>query len=165
MSSIEIRQIRETDIESFREAVDVVARERKYLHLTEAPPLATIEQMIRRNIGRGSPLLVLVDGEKVVGWCNIEPLGRAVQAHVGGVAMGILPDWRDRGLGTRLMRDALAAADAFGYRRIELSVYPSNPRAHALYRKLGFVEEGVKRRSVLIDGVFYDEILMAIVRE
>jgi RimJ/RimL family protein N-acetyltransferase len=121
--------------------------------------------MVARTIGRGSPLLVLVDGEKVVGWCNIEPLGRAVQAHAGGVAMGVLPGWRERGLGTRLMREALAAADAFGYRRIELSVFLSNSRAHGLYRKLGFVEEGVKRHSVLIDGVFQDEILMAIVRD
>jgi len=165
MSSIEIRQIREADIASFREAVDVVAREREYLYLTEAPPIATIEQMIRRNIGRGSPLLVLADGEKIVGWCNIEPLGRAVQAHVGGVAMGIVPEWRDRGFGTRLMREALAAADAFGYSRVELSVFASNPRAQAVYRKLGFVVEGVKRRSVQIDGVFHDEIIMAIVRE
>ena len=33
--------------------------------------------------------------------------------------------------------------------------------AAALYRKAGSVEEGIKRRAILIDGVFHDEIIMA----
>ena len=37
--TIEVRQIREEDIESFHAAVGVVARERKYLALLEAPPI------------------------------------------------------------------------------------------------------------------------------
>ncbi len=160
-----IRQIREEDIESFREAVDVVARERRYLYLTEAPPIEQLAAMVRANIARGSPHLVLVDGDLVVGWCNIFPVGRPVQAHVGFVAMGLRPEWRDKGLGTNLMQQALAASDAYGFTRIELTVYADNARARALYRKLGFVEEGVKRQSVIIDGVAFDEIIMARVGE
>ena len=157
----EIRQIREEDIETFREAVDVVARERKYLYLTQAPPLAEMRTFVRANMQRESPHLVLVDDGTVAGWCNIFPPGRAVQSHVGCVAMGLRPGWRDRGGGTKLMRQSLAAADAFGFTRVELSVYSGNPRAAVLYRKLGFVEEGIKRRSVIIDGTAFDEILMA----
>ena len=157
----EIRPIREEDIESFRDAVDVVARERKYLYMTEAPPLDDMRTLVRANIQTASPHLVLVDGAKVAGWCNISSLGRAVQSHVGGVAMGLRPEWRDTGWGTRLMQKSLTASRAFGFTRVELSVYTSNPRAAALYRKLGFVEEGIKRRSVCIDGTYFDEILMA----
>jgi RimJ/RimL family protein N-acetyltransferase len=157
----QIRQIREEDIESFRETVDIVARERQYLYMTEAPSLEDVQALVRMNIQRGSPHLVLVDGERVVGWCNIFPLGRAVQSHVGGAAMGLRPDWRDKGWGAKLMQQSLTAADTFGFTRVELSVYSSNPRAAALYRKLGFVEEGIKRRSVCIDGIYFDEILMA----
>lgn len=156
-----IRQICEEDIESFRSAVDVVARERLYLHLTEAPPLDDLRAMVRGVLSKGTPLLVLLDGNDVVGWCNIFSLSRAVQAHVGVVAMGLKPDWRDQGWGTRLMQMALAEADAFGFTRIELSVYASNPRAAALYRKLGFVEEGLKRQSVRIGETWFDEIMMA----
>jgi GNAT superfamily N-acetyltransferase len=157
----EIRQIREEDIASFRDVVDVVARERKYLYLTEAPSLEDVQALVRTNIQRCSPHLVLVDGTIVADWCNIFPLGRAVQSHVGGVAMGLLPAWRDRGWGTKLMQQSLTAAHAFGFTRVELSVYTGNPRAAALYRKHGFVEEGVKRRSVCIDGTYFDEIMMA----
>jgi L-amino acid N-acyltransferase YncA len=160
-----IRQIREADIAGFREAVDVVARERQYLYLTEAPPLEELAAMVRRNIERGSPHLVIVDGSTVVGWCNIFPLFRPVQAHVGVVAIGLVPAWRDRGWGKRLMQAALADADAFGYTRIELMVFTHNARALALYRKLGFVAEGVKRRSVRMGEVYFDEVLMARVKE
>jgi RimJ/RimL family protein N-acetyltransferase len=77
----------------------------------------------------------------------------------------IHPDWRDQGHGGRLLRSALDAAWAFGYLRVELGVFSHNPRARALYRKLGFVEEGVRRRRILIDGDFHDEIIMAIFRD
>ena len=112
-------------------------------------------------LAKGTPLLVLLDGEDVVGWCNIFSLPRVVQAHVGVVAMGLKPEWRNQGWGTRLMHTALADADAFGFTRIELSVYASNPRAAALYRKLGFTEEGIKRQSVRIGETWFDEIMMA----
>lgn len=160
-----IRQIREEDIASFREAVDIVARERRYLYLTEAPPLEVLADLVRTNIARGSQHLVLVDGAQVAGWCNIFPPGRAVQAHVGAVAMGLRPKWRNQGWGTKLMQHALTAADAYGFERVELTAYADNPRAHAIYKKLGFVQEGLKRRSVRIEGRYFDEIMMARLRE
>jgi RimJ/RimL family protein N-acetyltransferase len=78
--------------------------------------------------------------------------------------MGLRPEWRDRRWGTRLMRGALDAGDRFGFTRIELTVYSNNPRAAALYRKLGFAEEGVKQMSVRIGDTYFDEILMARLR-
>lgn len=156
-----IRPIRQEDAASFNTAVGVVARERRYLYFIDAPPMADTDAVVRRAIAIGTPLFVLADGNDVVGWCNIFGLPREVQAHVGVVAMGLLPEWRDKGWGTRLMQTALAAADAYGFTRIELTVYANNLRAKALYSKLGFVEEGVRRRSVRIDDVFQDEIMMA----
>jgi RimJ/RimL family protein N-acetyltransferase len=159
--TIEVRQIREENIESFHAAIDAVARERKYLALLEAPPIERARAFVQRNIEKGYPQLVAVADRQVVGWCNIPPAAREVMAHVGDLFMGLLPEWRSQGLGARLLREGLAAADAFGYLRIELGVFAGNARAAALYRKAGFVEEGIKRRAILIDGVFHDEIIMA----
>ena len=86
-------------------------------------------------------------------------------AHVGILGMALLPAYRGRGLGWRLMAEALTTADAFGFSRVQLGVFASNERAVALYRNMGFVEEGVRRRMILIDGVFHDEIMMARVKE
>ncbi len=45
---------------------------------------------------------------------------------------------RDLGIGTQMMHDVLALARAFGCSDVELSVYPQNEAALALYRKFGF---------------------------
>ena len=86
-------------------------------------------------------------------------------AHVGDLFMGLLPDFRGRGFGERLLRQAIQAADAFGFRRIELGVFATNTAAAALYRKVGFVEEGTRRMAILVDGIYHDEIIMARLRD
>ncbi len=45
--------------------------------------------------------------------------------------------------------------------RVELTVFSDNEPALALYRKLGFEEEGLLRRYALRDGVFTDVYSMA----
>lgn len=159
--TVEFRQIRVNDTEGFRSAVDAVARERKYLALLEAPPIEQVRAFVQRNVERSYPQIVAVMDDVVIGWCNIPPASRAVSAHVGDLFMGLLPEWRARGLGERLLRHAIHAADIFGFQRIELGVFATNAAAAALYRKVGFVEEGTKRKAILIDGIHHDEIIMA----
>jgi RimJ/RimL family protein N-acetyltransferase len=68
----------------------------------------------------------------------------------------LLPAHQDRGIGTRLMRELMAEAAASG-RGFGLSVEKDNPRARALYERLGLVtvgEEGdeyVMRLSPLVE--------------
>ena len=45
--------------------------------------------------------------------------------------------------------------------RLELTVVADNQRALALYRKMGFEQEGVKRHSLQINGKYVDEYYMA----
>lgn len=158
---IEIRQIREADFESFYEVLSTVIRERKYLAFVEPPPIEGSRSFVRNNIAKGYPQLVALHDGQVVGWCDVTPPGREVMAHVGVLGMGLIPEWRGKGLGERLIRESLAAARRFGFLRVELGVYATNTRAAALYRKVGFVEEGVRRSRIRIDGVFLDEIMMA----
>ena len=89
------------------------------------------------------------------------PASRAVSAHVGDLFMGLVPEFRGKGFGEWLLRQAVQAADVFGLRRIELGVFATNTGAAALYRKVGFVEEGIKRMAILVDGTYHDEIIMA----
>ena len=66
------------------------------------------------------------------------------------------------GLGRRLIEPTLEAARAFPLARVELAVRADNERAIALYRKVGFEVEGRRRRAMLVDGVYYDDIIMAL---
>ncbi|HEX5958770.1 MAG TPA: GNAT family N-acetyltransferase, partial [Hyphomicrobiaceae bacterium] len=82
--------------------------------------------------------------------------------HCGVLGMGLVAEWRGRGIGLRLIEHAIAAARAHGLARVELQVRHDNPRALALYRKVGFAIEGCRRRALLVDGVYHDLTLMAL---
>jgi ribosomal-protein-alanine N-acetyltransferase len=64
------------------------------------------------------------------------------EAHITNIA--VHPDYRGRGLGERLMRSLMSFAVSSGATAMTLEVRRSNEAAKQLYRKLGFVEEGVR---------------------
>lgn len=62
---------------------------------------------------------------------------------------------RGLGLGERLVRAVIEAADAAGYRELRLDTLPSMVSAQALYRRLGFVEIPPYGTSYLPGTRFY----------
>jgi RimJ/RimL family protein N-acetyltransferase len=162
-TSVRIEPMTLDHVAGYRHALDIVARERKYLTLLEAQPEPDTLRFVKRNLENGNPMMVALAGGKVVGWCDIRREAFPSRAHRGTLGMGLLPEWRGRGVGRRLLDATLAQARRSGFKRIELDVHADNPRAIALYEKAGFVREGTIRDASLIDGVFRDAILMAIV--
>jgi len=77
------------------------------------------------------------------------------------IGVGVLQAHSSRGLGTSLMREMEAFARRRRLRRLELTVMAPNTRARALYGRMGYVEEGIKRDSMFVDGGFVDEVMMA----
>ncbi|KRQ99812.1 GNAT family N-acetyltransferase [Bradyrhizobium valentinum] len=161
MSVVEIVPITEAHIESFHRALDFVARERRYLAFLEAPPIEVVRAFILNNIKQNYPQLVALSDGEVVGWCDALPNPRPINAHVGVLGMALLPEFRRRGLGGRLIAQTLAAARAFGLHRIELTVRKNNVVAIKLYKKVGFTVEGLQRHAVLVDGAYEDVVMMA----
>jgi ribosomal protein S18 acetylase RimI-like enzyme len=156
-----IRQIREDDAPAFREALDAVCRERKYLARFEAPPFDQVQAFVSGNVKAGYPQLVAEDGGRIAGWCDVIP-GDAGATHVGRLGMGVLKEYRRQGLGRRLIEATIEKAILSGLEKIELAVHASNEPAIALYRSLGFEEEGRRKRSWFADGVYDDLLLMAL---
>lgn len=160
---MEIRPIQEKDAPAFHAAVDQVARERRYLAMLEAPPLEQTEKFVAESVKRDWAQFVAVEGATVLGWCDAIP-GQAARgtAHVATLGVGVIHSHRGQGIGRKLIDAAIAKARDQGIEIIELSVQGSNARAIALYRKMGFVEEGRKIRGRLVDGIYEDVILMAL---
>lgn len=150
-------------VEGFNRCVDVVARERRYVSLVEGPPVEASRRFVQHVIEGGGVHRVAVDASgSVIGWCDIERHRLEGYRHRGRLGIGMLPEARGRGLGRRLMVEAIEAARRQGMERIELDVFASNTRAIALYESLGFWREGVKRRARKLDGRYDDEVLMAL---
>lgn len=163
MSEIIVEPMRPELIESFHEALDSVARERRYLSLLQASPLEAVRTFVMGLMDNGNPQFVALVGERVVGWCDIQRGTRETQSHRGALGMGIIEGYRDQGLGWRLITATLDAARSRGFHRVELDAHADNPRAIRLYEKVGFKHEGVSRDAVMIDGRYIDSVKMAII--
>lgn len=154
----------EQHFSSLYQALDIVAREKKFLVFLQAPPIDEALAFFRNIVANDSCQFVALEAEQVVGWCDILPTHGEARAHVGTLGIALLPEARGKGLGARLMETTLAKASAKGLTRIELTVRTDNRNAKALYERFGFCVEGVQQRSMLIDGAYHDAYAMALLR-
>ena len=155
---IRIRSARMGDAAGLNHCVGRVAAERRFLAMVKGPSLRDSRRWLRSMLASGNPLLVVVDGARVVGWCDVLLRNAEGFRHSAGLGMGLLPDYRGRGLGGRLLRRAVAASRRRGIEKLELQVYASNRPAYALYLKRGFKVEGRRRRARKLEGR-YDDII------
>jgi RimJ/RimL family protein N-acetyltransferase len=157
-----IRRSTPGDAEAFRESVASVARERRYLVTLDGFPLSETRAFLQRIEKEQMPQLVAVSSGQIVGWCDIVPRQQPGFAHVGVLGLGVVREWRRRGLGRRLIQQCLELARTTHLEKIELDVYSDNPVAIHLYESAGFVQEGCRRKARKIDGTYQDVLIMGL---
>jgi len=82
--------------------------------------------------------------------------------HAMHLGMAVTVPAQGKGVGSALMAALIDYADRWvAVMRIELTVFTDNERAIALYRKFGFVQEGIFRAYGLRDGRYQDVLAMA----
>ncbi len=117
---------------------------------------------LRRRFGPG-PHWVIADRDDVlVGIVRLAPVDVANRSARLGI--GILDPARlGQGLGTEAIRLVLAYGfDRLGLHRVSLTVLADNARAVAAYTRCGFVVEGRFRDTLFRDGIWHDDLSMAI---
>jgi putative acetyltransferase len=107
-------------------------------------------------------LVALADGE-IIGTAGLHLSGTGLRRmHVRALGLGVAPGWQGRGVGRRLLARLLDWADNWGgVLRVELYVHADNDRALALYRSMGFVQEGRHKAFSLKNGQYVDSFSMA----
>jgi RimJ/RimL family protein N-acetyltransferase len=159
-----IRPIQLSDALAYRECLDSVAREKRYLAQIEALPLERIEEFVRESVQTDAIQFVAVEGSRLVGWADIFPHWAAALAHCGTLGMGVHADYRGKGIGARLLSACLDKAPSKGITRVELQARADNVRAIKLYEGAGFVAEARLRNAMRFDGVYYEALQMSLVR-
>jgi len=160
-----ISEIAAGHVRSFRECLDAVARERRFLAMVEAPPIEQVEVFVRESVAAGEIGFVALDQGTVVGWADIFPEQKHATAHRGSLGIGLLSEYRGRGLGRRLLNACISKAWVNGLTRIELETRCDNAAAIRLFERCGFEREGVRRCAMRLDGEHYDTLLMSLLRE
>jgi RimJ/RimL family protein N-acetyltransferase len=149
---MEVRPTRDEDRLPLARLYAAVAEER--IHIGGEPPVDIEKRAASWQLEGGGGFVAEEDGE-LVGQIFVFPSHHGF----GEVGMMVAKDWRGKGVGTALMEAAIAWSREQGLHKLSLDVFPHNEAAIALYKKLGFVEEGrrvkqYRRRSgELWDGI------------
>ncbi|HEX9092670.1 MAG TPA: GNAT family protein [Coriobacteriia bacterium] len=97
-----------------------------------------------------------LDDGRLLGVCGLEHVSERHRHAEVGLFIGCAEE-RGRGFGADAIRALLEHGfGALGLHSIRITVFAENERAHALYRRLGFVETGRDRESWLISGALRD---------
>lgn len=110
-----------------------------------------------------SVFIVADAGGKIVGLANIAGGRRRAARYSGTIGITLHPDYRNQGIGTRMMQYLIEWARQTGrLTRLELHVFTYNTRAIHVYERVGFATEGIRRRAFIKDGEYVDSMIMAL---
>jgi RimJ/RimL family protein N-acetyltransferase len=158
-----VRPVTPADFEELARGFKIVVDEKRWVAIQ--PPISEAElvENLRGRIEEGRLLFTLEDpdaegGPALVGHIDLHP------TRVDGVwalGMWVLPGARGKGGGRMLLEAAIDARPA-DVHKIELEVWPHNEGAIALYERLDFEREGLRRDHYRRrDGNLHSSLIMA----
>jgi L-phenylalanine/L-methionine N-acetyltransferase len=158
---VTIRSQEPEDAEQISALIGSIGTFEGTLQLPDMPVAMRLER-IKQVDERGCKLVAVADG-RIVGAAGLYVSHGALRRlHSRELGIGITREWQGRGVGRQLIARLLDWADNWaGVLRVELTVHADNDRAIALYRSMGFVEEGRHRAYAMKNGRFVDAFFMA----
>jgi len=162
-----LRSPQESEAQRLLEYLDAVRRESDGIMFDPADDLPSIEEerrWVRSHMENNDGVHVAaVVEDQIVALAGIHPMKFLRQRHSAGVGISIRKQWCDRGLGTLLMRELVDWARAHpGLEQLTLCVFECNPRAQAVYRKIGFREDGRLPRRAKVNRRYIDLVEMSL---
>lgn len=163
-----IREAREEDAEEMLACIQRLIAE-PYKNIPWYPDefsrtLDDQRQMIRRFAQETNSLyLVAVGDGQIIGEINCKGGERRATRHIALIGIFVDAAWRGKGVGSALMKEAIAWARANEIiTRLELLVYARNHGAIGMYERCGFEIEGRRKRAIFQDGEYLDNLMMGL---
>lgn len=162
---MKIREAEIVDAEGLANLIQRVDESSEYMlweagerHVSADSQLKMIKGMKSKE---NSCLLVAEENKQLVGYMLVVGGNATRNKHSAYLVIGILKDFRGKGIGTRMF-NALEQWSALHHiKRLELTVATKNNAALSLYKKAGFEVEGTKRNSLFVNNEFVDEYYMS----
>lgn len=131
-------------------------------HWSEEEKLSVEDFRGRIPVGVRSAMFGAFDSERLVGLAGFFANERVNKKHLGMlVAVYVRPEARGAGLGARLVQAVIDRAREHVI-LLQAGVAASNHYAKRVYYALGFKPYGLEAKAILVDGVYYDEELIAL---
>ena len=128
-----------------------------------SPMLRALRKQARA--GQTMPFSIWWDRTRYAGQLTV---GNIVRGSLNGGYLGYWVDRRLAGRGIMPTAVALAVDHCFtagGLHRVECNIRPENDASRRVVEKLGFREEGLRRRYLYIDGAWRDHVHYALTVE
>ncbi len=133
-----VRRFVRSDRASLEEAINAVCAEGRWMSTSSFQPTPAWRHALEQPNCSNHCLLVAEEKGHIVGWCRVLPAackGEVTKAELG---IGLLPDYRNRGLGTVLVQRVLDWARETGLERLWLRTREDNTRARRVFARCGF---------------------------
>ena len=161
----DIREIHVNDAKDMVEYLKIVNGESDFMNSYPDEITMTAEEEEKMILGFNKSDTTLMLVVEMEGWIiasgTIMRLGKIKMRHRGNVAVAVLKEFWNLGIGKKILLSLESYAKDLGLSQIELDYFSGNKRAGALYDKIGFTETGKTPNAIILkDGRAYDSIRM-----
>lgn len=164
---VTFRKLEIEDVEEYWKLLNALDNETNYMmyepkEREQKNNIRDLREDIENNVINGNDFLqIAVEDNKIIGYVRAERGKFNRNSHTAYIVIGILKDYCGKGIGTAFFENLDKWAEETGIIRLELTVESHNKAARHLYEKSGFQIEGIRAKSMLVDGDLVDEYYMA----
>lgn len=166
--NMNIRKIKTEDVDNFFEMSCQIDEETRFMmfETNERRQRVTDLDGLRQKINRAVSGIDLVlvaenDDKELLGYMTVVRGEFNRIAHSAHIVVGIKEAYQGQGIGRKFFAMADKWARDNDIIRLELTVECDNVNAISLYEKCGFKKEGLREKSMNLDGELIDEYYMA----
>lgn len=159
-----IRKAKLEDANNLLSMLLALDKETKYMLLEpneRDSDVGRVQGMIHQSIKGSNLLLVAEEEDNIEGFLSTQRGMLKRIKHTAYIVVGIREIHRGKGIGTKFFSEMDLWVKENLITRLELAVMCPNIVAKHLYEKNGFEIEGIKKRSIMVDGEYVDEFYMA----
>ncbi len=113
-----------------------------FLRLDITQPEAVDEWVANLEAGKTQTVLAEVDG-KMAGYASVHHNDALWTRHMGEIRVLVSSDFRQLGIGRRLVNEVFLVAKALGLRKLTVQMTPDQKGARATFERLGFQLEAL----------------------
>lgn len=107
------------------------------------------------------PLLVHEEGGRIVAWVSFQSfVGRPAYNGTAEISIYLSPEWRGKGLGTRLLAEALEMTGRLAVKTVLAFVFSHNKPSIRLFKSFGFAKWGRLPDVALMDNKEYSVTIL-----
>ncbi len=159
---VTIRQAREDDLTGLVGAMREALSNKSYIEGETIADIVESENvLLRHNDLMKRVFFVATIHSDVVGWVHINVSELKKLEHTAELTVGVIEEYRNRGIGSRLLDCGLEWAHDHDIEKLYNSVPSTNETAIEFLESRGWETEAVRKDHYRIDDEYVDEIMMA----